>query len=718
MISFMSANFVARQLNYHMTKGWGEGDSATQAWFGPIETFEERFDAMLAEVSGAGFGAIDLWLAHLHPEWATPRHVEIAQRLLAKHNLTVASLAGNFGSTAQELERSCALAVALGTTVLGGNTKVLEADRPRLVALLRQYRVRLAYENHPAEKTPEDVLAKIGEGDSPDADVIGAAIDTGWFGTNGFDAAKAITRLGNRIFHVHLKDVMAAGAHECVGFGRGVVPIERCVRKLMDYGYTGGLSVEYEPEDRSPWPEVVASAALLKEWLRPNARPFPPGFLWGTATSSYQIEGALDEDGRGRSIWDDFCDREGAIKDRSSGAIACDHYHRYPEDVALMKAMGLKAYRFSIAWPRILKDGTGEINPKGVDFYSRLIDALLEAGITPYGTLYHWDLPTTLQAKGGWANRDIAGWFADYAAICARAFGDRMRDWITLNEPWCTAFLGYDYGAHAPGIRDTKQAYQSMHNTLLAHGQGLQALRACLPHAQAPARCGITLNFQPGMPYRDYVSEDREAAAMANRYNGLYQCFAAPILTGAYPVEVMHMAGDAMPQVLPGDMALISQRNDFIGVNYYTPTKFVMQADRPHPKRNPNTEYTLMRDWEVEPDGLTYVLTELHRDSKGLVPLYITENGCSYPDVLSEDGRVHDDKRIAYLRGHFAAVQRAIAAGVDLRGYFVWSFMDNFEWAEGYTQFFGLVHVDYATQKRTPKDSAQYVRNVIAANAV
>ncbi len=446
-------------------------------------------------------------------------------------------------------------------------------------------------------------------------------------------------------------------------------------------------------------------------------QPFPPGFLWGAATSSYQIEGAVHEDGRGSSIWDDFSRRPGAIIDGSNGDVACDHYHRFNEDVALMAGMGLQAYRFSIAWPRILPDGTGAVEQRGLDFYNRVIDACLANGIVPFATLYHWDLPSALQARGGWGNRDIAGWFADYSAICARAFGDRVKHWITLNEPWCIAFLCHEIGAHAPGQKDGTLARAAAHHCNLAHGAGMQAIRAC---TTADTQVGIALNFGPVMPLTD-SAEDKAAAAIAHSYDQFYGWFSTPILKGFYPQEMVHAAAlrnAAMPAIRPGDMALISQRNDFMGVNYYTPTRIRAGADgRPAPGHLQDAEYTLM-DWEVEPKGLELVLHELHAASNGKTPLYITENGASFADEVIGGGVVHDEARVNYFRSHLAASHDAMQAGVDLRGYFAWSLMDNFEWAKGYQQFFGMVHVDYATQRRTIKDSGHYFSQVIRANAV
>ena len=446
-----------------------------------------------------------------------------------------------------------------------------------------------------------------------------------------------------------------------------------------------------------------------------TSQPFPPGFVWGTATSSYQIEGAVNEDGRGRSIWDDFTHTPGKIKDGGTGDVAVDHYHRYPEDIALMKSLGVKAYRFSTAWPRILPDGKGRIERRGLDFYSRLVDDLLKAGIEPYLTLYHWDLPSALQAHGGWATRDIAGQFADYAAIVTRALGDRVANWITLNEPWCISFLSHEIGEHAPGLKNRALAMQAAHHCNLAHGQAVQAIRAATPRP-ADTKVGITLNYSTVLPLTDSAA-DRRAADLVHQYDPFWSWFTRPLFTGAYGPAWPPLAEGDGPEIRPGDMALICQRLDFLGVNYYTPIRIKDGDGMPRHTRNAGAEYTLM-DWEVEPEGLRLLLRDLHQFTGGRVPLFITENGSSFPDAIVGDHQIHDPRRIAYLRGHLDACRRAIAEGVDLRGYFVWSLMDNFEWAHGYQQYFGVVHVDYATQKRSIKDSGNYYRDVVAANAV
>jgi beta-glucosidase len=440
-------------------------------------------------------------------------------------------------------------------------------------------------------------------------------------------------------------------------------------------------------------------------------KAFPQGFLWGTATASYQIEGAAYEDGRGESIWDRFSHTPGKVKNGDSGDVACDHYHLYKQDIQLMKSIGVTGYRFSIAWPRILPDGTGRVNQKGIEFYDRVVDELLSAGIRPFITLYHWDLPVELHDRGGWTNRDVAGWFSDYAAIVTRALGDRVQDWITLNEPWCTAFLGYDLGEHAPGIRNRQLAVQAVHNTMLAHGMGMQAIRAVSP---TPCRVGITLNMGYNLPATD---SDADRISAENAIDPLFEWFVPPIFSGHYSERLLSQGNEQRPVVQPADMALISARNDFLGLNYYTPTRFSGEGGVTRAVRNPNGEYTAM-DWEVEPEGLYRILLKMKQITKGKVPIYITENGAAFPDQVAPDGAIHDERRTAYLRGHLSAAQRAIAEGVDLRGYFEWSMMDNFEWAHGYTKRFGLVHVDFASQQRRIKDSGYYYRDTIAANAI
>jgi beta-glucosidase len=444
---------------------------------------------------------------------------------------------------------------------------------------------------------------------------------------------------------------------------------------------------------------------------------FPDGFLWGTATASYQIEGAVAEDGRSPSIWDTFSHTPGAVERGETGDVADDHYHRYREDVGLMASLGLGAYRFSLAWPRLQPDGRGALNPKGVDFYARLADALHEHGIEPWGTLYHWDLPQVLQDAGGWPARETAERFADYAARVQDALGDAIGNWITLNEPFCAALLGHAAGVHAPGIRDDAAAVRAVHHLLLGHGLAVSAMRAQRPGS----RLGITLNLYPVDPAGPGDADAaRRIDGIANRI------FLDPLLTGRYPEDVRRDldAVSDFAHVHDGDEAAIAAPLDFLGVNYYD--RHVVRAgagtgeaspwigshhvglvDRPEPR----TEM----GWGIDPDGLREVLTRLRGDYPGLPPVYITENGAAFPDRL-DGGRVRDADRIAFLDGHLRALARAIGDGVDVRGYFAWSLLDNFEWAYGYGKRFGIVHVDYETQARTPKDSAAWYAGVAAAN--
>ncbi len=437
---------------------------------------------------------------------------------------------------------------------------------------------------------------------------------------------------------------------------------------------------------------------------------FPEGFVWGTATASFQIEGGRDE--RGTCIWDDFCDWTGKVFQGHNGDIADDHYHRYREDVALMKELGGAAYRFSISWPRVLPEGHGAVNPKGLDFYNRLVDELLENGITPYVTLYHWDLPSALQRMGGWAARDTASRFADYCEVMARALGDRVKDWITHNEPWVVAFIGNLQGRHAPGWEDLGLALQIGHHLLLSHGLAVPILRQ---HGDADTRVGITLNFSPAYP----ASDSAEDVAAARRHDGYTnRWFMDPLYKGSYPADLVEAWGAAMPQVSADDLAQIAVPIDFLGVNYYSRAVVKHQPGGllDYATTKPEGEYTHM-EWEVFPKALEDLLLRLSSDYAPQA-LYITENGCAYPDTLTAEGKVHDPKRIEYLRQHLAASQRAITLGAPLQGYFAWSLMDNFEWGYGYSRRFGLIYVDYETMQRHPKDSFYAYQSIIAENAV
>jgi beta-glucosidase len=432
--------------------------------------------------------------------------------------------------------------------------------------------------------------------------------------------------------------------------------------------------------------------------------------VWGTATASYQIEGGIEE--RGRAIWDDFCRWPGKVHDEDTGDVADDHYHRYEEDVALMADLGLDAYRFSISWPRVFPKGVGEVNEAGLDFYERLVDELLEAGITPFVTLYHWDLPSALQRVGGWAARDTAYHYADYAALVAERLGDRVHHWITHNEPWVAAFVGHSDGRHAPGWEDLGSALQVAHHLLLSHGLAVLPLREAGDKA---TQVGITLNFSPSYP----ASDDPADVAAARRHDGYAnRWFMDPLFEGRYPEDAEDLFGYLLPRVAPGDMEAIAHPIDFLGVNYYS--RAVVE-DAPgefldYRTLRPEGEYTAM-DWEVYPQGLTDLLVRLSQDY-GSPLMYITENGCAYADELTPEGEVHDEKRIEYLNAHFCAAHRAMEQGVPLQGYFVWSLMDNFEWAWGYTRRFGIVYVDYETLERIPKHSADYYASVAADNAV
>jgi beta-glucosidase len=444
---------------------------------------------------------------------------------------------------------------------------------------------------------------------------------------------------------------------------------------------------------------------------------FPPSFQWGVATSSYQIEGAAAEDGRTPSIWDTFCRMPGAVHGADNGDVACDHYHRMPQDVALIKSLGVDAYRFSVAWPRVQPGGRGPVNPAGLGFYDRLVDELLSAGIDPWVTLYHWDLPQELEDAGGWPNRDTAYRFADYATLVFDKLADRVETFTTLNEPWCSAWLGYHLGVHAPGRRDFDAAIAAVHHLLLGHGLATQRMRAA---ETTPHRYGITLNMGTADPATDSPA-DRDAARRADGM-GL-RIYLDPLRHGRYPadmVEDLAARRSAFP-VRDGDLEIISTPFDVLGVNFYFGQDFsgtdedgrTADADGNPVVRQilPETARTAM-DWPITPDRFTRLLVRLSRDYPGL-PLVITENGAAFDDRADADGFVRDDDRTAYLAEHIAAVAEARAQGADVRGYFAWSLMDNFEWAEGYAKRFGIVHVDYATQTRTPKQSALWFRDTI-----
>jgi beta-glucosidase len=449
----------------------------------------------------------------------------------------------------------------------------------------------------------------------------------------------------------------------------------------------------------------------------PSSLVLPEGFLLGAATAAYQIEGAVKEDGRGPSIWDVFSHRPGAILGGDNGDVACDHYHRMQSDVRMMADLGLRAYRFSVAWPRVMPDGRGHVNQAGLDHYRRLVDELLAHGIEPWLTLYHWDLPQPLEDAGGWPERDTAGRFVDYAEVVHAALGDLPVRWTTLNEPWCSAFLGYAAGEHAPGRTEPAAAIRAVHHLLLGHGMAVQALRA----ADASVEVGITLNLPAVRPASD-AEPDVDAA---RRIDGLAcRLFLDPVLEGTYPQDVIDdLAGVTdFDHVRSGDLDVTSTPIDLLGVNYYNP--HVVAGPRgpmavgaaPEPSPWVGSEdvrfvttglpVTAM-DWEIDATGLSQVLSRVGQHHPGL-PLYVTENGAAFHDEVSAEGTVDDNDRIAYLHDHLAACAEVAAGGVPVRGYFAWSLMDNFEWAWGYSRRFGLVYVDYGTQQRIPKASAHW----------
>ena len=440
---------------------------------------------------------------------------------------------------------------------------------------------------------------------------------------------------------------------------------------------------------------------------------FPPGFLWGAATAAYQIEGAAREEGRGESIWDRFSHTPGKTLNGDTGDVACDHYHRYPGDVALMKELGLNAYRFSISWPRLYPNGSGPLNQPGIDFYRRLVDELLAANILPVPTLYHWDLPQALQDEGGWPNRDTSDRFAEFAGAAFTALGDRVKHWITLNEPWCSAHLGYLSGDHAPGERDLERCLQAGHTLLLAHGKAVRLFRERVPDGQI----GITDNFAPVHALTE-SERDKSAARRWDAYMNWW--FLDPIYRGDYPEELRIGFGPLLPQFSANERAAITSPIDFVGVNYYSrsvighdPNGEILQTGGHLP---PDAPVTSM-EWEIYPQGLGEIL-EAIRDRYRSPLIFVTENGAAFDDTVSTDGQVNDEPRRLYLRDHFRAAHEAITRGVRLGGYFVWSLMDNFEWAYGYSKRFGIVHVDFATQARTPKHSARWYAQVIRQNAV
>jgi beta-glucosidase len=433
---------------------------------------------------------------------------------------------------------------------------------------------------------------------------------------------------------------------------------------------------------------------------------FPEDFLWGTATASYQVEGATREGGRGESIWDTFCRVPGAVYAGENGDIACDQYHRYKEDIALMAKLGFKSYRFSIAWPRILPNGTGEVNKEGVAYYKNLCAELHKYGIQTCATLYHWDLPQVLQDKGGWAKRFIVDAFVEYAKVCFAELGDCIDLWITMNEPLCVTYLGYLAGSHAPGIQDPAQTAGAVHHILLAHGAAVKEYRK----TELKAPIGITLNINTPRPATKSPA-DIEAARIARAFEA--ETFLFPLIGKGYP-EIVLKSGWKIP-VEAGDLEITAEKPDFIGLNYYSENAVSWDDGSPNKYSNAPfwQEFTDM-DWPVVPAGLYRQVKWVSEVTGGNLPIYITENGYANPDTVNPGGKVHDEKRVAYLIKHLDICSKLIKDGVKLKGYFAWSFLDNFEWSWGYSKRFGIVHVDYATQKRTPKDSAYFLRDVIA----
>jgi beta-glucosidase len=461
-------------------------------------------------------------------------------------------------------------------------------------------------------------------------------------------------------------------------------------------------------------------------------RRFPPGFLWGTATASYQIEGAVKADGRGPSIWDTYSHTPGAVWNGDTGDVACDHYHRVNEDLDLLGELGVGAYRFSVAWPRIQPTGKGPANQEGLDFYRRLVDGLLSRNIEPTLTLYHWDLPQQLEDEGGWCVRDTAERFADYVDLVARSLGSDVERWITLNEPWCSSWLGYGSGRHAPGIQDIGKAAAANHHLLLAHGMAIPILRAAVPSAKV----GITLNLGDHQPGSDH---ELDVAAARRADGNLNRLFLEPVFHGQYPEDMLEHYATSVPGfavVQGGDLELISQPLDFLGVNYYFPST-VVDASRAKEARvagyrvalteqfpdlhlrslqTPGRDRTAM-DWEIEASGLTTLLVRI-RDEYTTVPIYITENGAAFDDYVDPNGQVLDFNRVAYLQEHISAVHDAMDAGVNVQGYFVWSLLDNFEWSYGYSRRFGIVWVDFPSGTRLTKESFRWYRDTIRSNTV
>ena len=446
-------------------------------------------------------------------------------------------------------------------------------------------------------------------------------------------------------------------------------------------------------------------AALRSGSAMADDKLFPADFVWGASTSSYQIEGAVEEDGRGKSIWDTFSHTPGLVKNDDTGDVACDHYHRWIEAVEWLARGGFNAYRFSVAWPRILPAGAGVIEHRGLDFYDRLVDGLITRGVTPWLCLYHWDLPQALQDQGGWLKRDIADKFADYARIVARRLGDRVKHWAMFNEPNIHALFGYGMGGHAPGLKGLPNFLAATHHQNLAQGRALQALRA----ERADLRLGTVINISPVRPSSDRKEDHRAAERFDAFWNG---AFLDPLFKGSYPAAI---AAEMAPLIVGDDLKTIQQPIDFFGLNYYAPA---WVADAPQSlfgawfgAAPAGMRFTAI-GWPIDAGGLNDVLNRF-RDQYGNPEIYVTENGACYDDKMAGNGTVQDDDRTAYLRDHIAAARRALADGVKLKGYFAWSLLDNFEWSEGYSRRFGIIHVDFASQKRTPKASFGFLADTI-----
>ncbi len=435
---------------------------------------------------------------------------------------------------------------------------------------------------------------------------------------------------------------------------------------------------------------------------------FPTGFVWGVATAAYQIEGATEEDGRGESIWDRFCATPGKVWNGHDGSVACDFYHRYPTDIALMRELGIDTFRFSIAWPRILPEGTGRVNQAGLDFYDRLVDDLLASGIAPFPTLYHWDLPQVLEDRGGWPARATAEAFAEYAECVVERLGDRVERWTTHNEPWCASWVAYGWGHHAPGRRSQRDALAAAHHLLLSHGLAVETIRRLTPGAEV----GIVLNLDSVYPASD-SPDDRAAALQVD--GTLNRWYLDPLFRGSYPADMLDHYGDDAPPVEEGDLELISRPTDFLGVNNYTSQVVRASPDGAGPIRvyAEHAQHT-DKGWEVYPEGLHDVLVRL-AEEYAIPALYVTESGAAFGDVRQHDGSVRDPERRAYLESYIDAVRRAIEDGAPVKGYLVWSLLDNFEWADGYRMRFGLVYVDYPSLERIPKSSFHWYRDLISA---